>query len=317
MTGSKAGRIARRILIGYGPDESAQDALALGDLLARTTGAELVVASVYVVEPAMSDEYRLTCRQEAEQRVDASLRQLAAAGRPSRGIAHASRSVTHGLSDLALEEDAELIVLGSRHTAPLGKLLSGAVTERLFGMAPCSVAVSPQGFAGHVPERFGRVGIGYDGSAEARAALAEGTRLAGAAAAELRVLVVHDSSAAHSLDPAEDEHLERERLEEAHALLDEALDIVGTRELSSGDVVSGEPARALAEATASDALDLLVIGSRGYGPFHGVVSRSVSSYLARNTACPLVVVSRAQAPELAEGRAGAVATPPADPSSRR
>jgi nucleotide-binding universal stress UspA family protein len=291
---TETGPTAQRILIGYGPDDSARDALTLGRSLAGATGSELVLVSVYVDEPAMSDEYRAVCRQEAADRVDSALATLASSGLASRGVAHPSRSAAHGLADLAVQESAQLAVIGSRHTTPLGKLLSGAVTERLFAAAPCPVAVAPRGLAEHGHGGFERIGAGYDGSPEAGAALAEAERLVQASGAELRVLVICDSTTPPGLERSEREELHREREPEAAALLEQALGTLGEVERASGEVVTGEPARALAAAAEAQALDLLVIGSRGYGPFHGVVSGSVSSHLARHAPCPLVVVSDAE-----------------------
>ena len=291
---TETGRIAQRILIGYGPDDSARDALALGRSLARATGSELVLASIYADEPAMSDEYRAACRQEAADRLDSALATLASSGLASHGVAHPSRSAAQGLADLAAQEATQLAVIGSRHTTPLGKLLSGAVTERLFAAAPCPVAVAPRGLAERGAGGFERIGAGYDGSPEAGAALAEAVRLAEATGAELRVLVICDSTTPPGLDRSEHDMLLRERESEAAALLQQALGTLGQVGRASGEVVTGEPARALVGAAEAQGLDLLVIGSRGYGPFHGVVSGSVSSHLARHAPCSLVVVSDAE-----------------------
>jgi nucleotide-binding universal stress UspA family protein len=55
-------------------------------------------------------------------------------------------------------------------------------------------------------------------------------------------------------------------------------------------LLRGDPAEALNEA-ASD-LDLLVLGSRGYGPVKGTLVGSVSSRVMAATPCPVVVVPR-------------------------
>lgn len=280
----------RRILIGYGGGESANDALALGRLLARATKAKIVLACVYSDERVMSEDYRLARQREAEEKLDDALARLASSGLASHAVAHPARSVAHGLSELALSERPELVVIGSRHTAPLGRLLSGAVTERLFGESPCPVAIAPRGLADRAPDSFRRIGVGYDGSPEARAALAQALRLSEATGAELRVLVICDSGAPAGRDRAEHESLASERRAEADARLEEALAALGDTQRATGAVVTGEPAQALGAAAISDALDLLMIGSRGYGPYHAAMAGSVSSELARHASCPLIVV---------------------------
>ncbi len=53
-------------------------------------------------------------------------------------------------------------------------------------------------------------------------------------------------------------------------------------------VVEGSPARTLLEI--SKGADLLVLGSRGHGPFVGMLLGSVSEYCAAHATCPVVVV---------------------------
>ncbi len=55
-----------------------------------------------------------------------------------------------------------------------------------------------------------------------------------------------------------------------------------------GRVVEGAPARSLLEI--AKGADLLVLGSRGHGPFVGMLLGSVSEYCAAHATCPVVVV---------------------------
>jgi nucleotide-binding universal stress UspA family protein len=59
---------------------------------------------------------------------------------------------------------------------------------------------------------------------------------------------------------------------------------------SSVETPSGNPATILAAASAH--FDLLVCGSRGYGPMRSVILGSLSRELTRSAACPLLVVPR-------------------------
>ncbi|MGH2973909.1 MAG: universal stress protein [Solirubrobacterales bacterium] len=52
----------------------------------------------------------------------------------------------------------------------------------------------------------------------------------------------------------------------------------------------GPPAEVLVEH--SQQLDLLVLGSRGYGPVKSVLLGSVSSHVLRNAQCPVLVAPR-------------------------
>jgi nucleotide-binding universal stress UspA family protein len=52
----------------------------------------------------------------------------------------------------------------------------------------------------------------------------------------------------------------------------------------------GDPAHILTEA--SEQLDLLLVGSRGYGPMHAVMVGGVAGRLVREAACPVLVLPR-------------------------
>ncbi|HKI66281.1 MAG TPA: universal stress protein, partial [Solirubrobacterales bacterium] len=58
-----------------------------------------------------------------------------------------------------------------------------------------------------------------------------------------------------------------------------------------GRRLDGPPAQALAEAC-EDGVDLLVAGSRGYGPMTRLLLGSVSSRLVAIAPCPVLVVPR-------------------------
>jgi nucleotide-binding universal stress UspA family protein len=55
----------------------------------------------------------------------------------------------------------------------------------------------------------------------------------------------------------------------------------------------GEPASILSEA--SEDLDLLVLGSRGYGPMRSVLVGGVAGRVVRDAACPVIVLPRTAA----------------------
>jgi nucleotide-binding universal stress UspA family protein len=75
-----------------------------------------------------------------------------------------------------------------------------------------------------------------------------------------------------------------------HARLDEAVGEVAGEVAT--EAVFGEGAAVQVLEQAAERLDLLVVGSRGYGPLRAVLLGSVSGQLMHTSSVPLVVVPR-------------------------
>jgi len=82
---------------------------------------------------------------------------------------------------------------------------------------------------------------------------------------------------------------------------------------AGADVRSGEPWKGLREAGTD--LDLLMCGSRRYGPVRRVLLGSVSARLVRDAVCPVLVIPRGVDGPLAEdGVSGSISIAPAERS---
>jgi nucleotide-binding universal stress UspA family protein len=280
-----------------GVDGSAQsiDAMALAMALAPHLGARARAAYVHPLgesDRAVSDPLYRNALDELASFVRAHMREPGAPldARPLSVIEE--RFPARGLADEARRRGAPLIAVGASHRSQLGRALFGGTAERLMTGSPCPVAVAPKGYANQVA-RLRTIGCAFDGSAEARAALAWARTLAGAAGCDLRILTVHKPQLAalpayHGLPTvATDEAAQRELRRRL---------IVAIREVEAdgvsveGVMLEGRPASLLQEQSAD--LDLLVAGSRGYGPSRAVLVGSVSRALVRNPSCPVVVMPR-------------------------
>jgi nucleotide-binding universal stress UspA family protein len=161
---------------------------------------------------------------------------------------------------------------------------------------PAPVAIAPAGYGAERPT-LATIGCGYEGSPEAREALGWAESLALRAQSRPRLVGVHEwlppVSAPVGAGPTASlaQVLRRRQpggVDEALGRLEPGLD-------ASAELHDGSPAGVLEEL--SGELDLLVLGSRGYGPVRAVLLGSVSSALARGAECPLVVLPRGWSPQ--------------------
>ncbi len=95
------------------------------------------------------------------------------------------------------------------------------------------------------------------------------------------------------------------RSQRAEQILESARERVPADLLGGTRLVTGHAGAALALASAD--VDLLVCGSRGYGPLRAALLGGVSSTLAHTASCPLLVVPRGHALRLDATRAAIAA----------
>jgi nucleotide-binding universal stress UspA family protein len=291
----------RTILIAADASVRTLDAVRLGEVLARLSGAPVALATAFPRMPLESDAERALLTD-----AEATLREL---GATMEGVELADVRVVEAFSaarafqQLSEEEHAGLIVVGSTHRGALGRVLLGSVAERLLHGAACPVAVAPAGYADVERSEIGLVGVGYDGSDEAELALEGAAALARRAGAQLRIVAVHQRVSFAAVPasagmPVSTEAIDERREKELRAALDRAVAAARGQGLEAeGVLATGEPAEALAEH--SRALDLLVTGSRGYGPIGAVLLGGTTHRLLSSAACPLIVTPRGRRLEIA------------------
>jgi nucleotide-binding universal stress UspA family protein len=250
-----------KVVAGYEENERGEDARALAELVADRDGGELNVLHVERGSPAKA------------------------------------------LGELAERGEADLIVLGSTHHAGFGSMAPGSVAEHLLKGARCRLLIAPKGFAQArdllaaegrgekvdsrdalpwLRDELRVVAVGYDGGRESRAALAEAAVLAARFGASLRVISV--GMFGPSAKPGVVEWDLQSQLLDAVAELPAALRALPQYE-------TGDPVQRLVEHT-GEGIDLLVLGSRGYGPLMRLIAGSVSVQVIRAARCPVLLVPR-------------------------
>jgi nucleotide-binding universal stress UspA family protein len=200
-------------------------------------------------------------------------------------------SPADALQALAERGEADLIVLGSTHHAAFGSVAPGSVAEHLLHGARCRLVIAPKGYAeeDHSGDRLRVLAVGYDGMAESHAALEEGAKLALKFGASMKVIGVATpvpamgAAAAAQAGPEAGPDFQT-RLHDAVAGLPPEVRALPVLE-------HGNPVNKLLEIS-DVGIDLLVLGSRGFGPVMRLLIGSVSSRVIRGAPCPVMVVPR-------------------------
>jgi nucleotide-binding universal stress UspA family protein len=284
--------VPKNIIIAVDAKERTLDALALGHRLTEATGAPAVLITVFAHHPLHDPENPalITVREEARD----TLLELARAERLEITDARVipGNFAARELQRVTEEPDTGLVVVGSTTRGPVGRLLVGGVGERLLTGAACPVAVAPRGYSEQPVSRLRRIGVGLDGSPEARCALDAAVALARTCGARIRVITVFarlafGAAPTGALPGPSANDVMRSELRAIH---DEAVAGVPDDVETESRFVDGSADEVLVAESAD--VDLLIVGSRGYGPVGAVLLGSASTALARAARCPIVVTPR-------------------------
>lgn len=282
-----------RVLVGYDGSEYADDALVLGQMIARRADAELVLASV-LPTPVEGGWIPSPAPEAFDEMIAEAKADLEAKAGPIGATAEVddSSSVSYGLQTIGRRIGADLVVIGSSDKAEQGKTRAGNKARQLMSGAETAVAIAPSGFR----DRPGldRIGVGVDGSPESRLATEAAVDLT-PDGATLKVIGVAsgygDEWGRWGTTYPLAEITEGTRKATAE-LLDQVAGETPGRIVAEKVQLEGAAATRLTESSAG--LDLLCLGSRAYGPVRRVLLGSVSSDVVNQAACAVLVVPRSE-----------------------
>ena len=266
------------------------DVLAFARTWSESSKRPLTVVTVYPgpapVGMGRVDSEWVAYNREEAQRLLSDAKASLGAGVAADFRAIPADSASHGLNDVMEEAGAgALIVVGSRNTKGTRRTAPGSTADRLLQGAPGPVAIVPWDY-----EEFAtpirRISVAYIGTPDGEAALAAGVQLASEIGADLELVsVLPDTSVHPSLgEPAV--FREEQRKQFSDGVTAAAQRVGATVRLLEGPVVD-----ALADLRPDDT-DLLICGSRGYGPARRVLLGGVSSKVLKHSKVPVVVVPR-------------------------
>jgi nucleotide-binding universal stress UspA family protein len=288
--------IVTRIAVGMDGFPEGEDAAALAAALAQVSGADVMLVAVQpdpLILPPLGLSWK-TAHKESE----AMLQHARASVAPgARVLVETDFSVARALHRVVEREHRNLLVMGSSRRGAEGRVRIGKRTRQLLCHFECPLAIAPRGFSQRGLAAFSRIGVGYDGGQEAETALELGGSLAVAAGAELEVDAVVDDRvppigwSLFAVGGAEYQQWEDAILAETarrRADTERAASVAVPG--ATVEIKRGRPADAL--LALSEKVDLLVIGSRRWGPASRVLLGSTGEALLHDAACPVVVVPR-------------------------
>ena len=277
----------KNVLVGVDGRPNGRDAIALASRLTNPDG-ELTLAHVHSGDLRLSHAIAPgVVREEREDSHKLLEAERTAADVKAELVSVVAMSAGRGLHEQAEEQGADLLVVGSSSHGAFGRAMLGDDTRAALNGAPCAVAIAPPGYAEHAGV-VAKVGVAYNGSPESKAALALAHALAaptGAVVHALEVVSIPTVAYTGIVAPALGDSIEA-MLQEANGRMKKLPDV-------EGEAVYGLAGEELAGF--SGRVDILVVGSRGYGPVKRLVLGSTSDYLQRTARCPLVVLPRTAA----------------------
>jgi nucleotide-binding universal stress UspA family protein len=284
------------ILTGVDGTESGRDAVTLAALLARSTGAPLVAVCVYPDggrsrTDGEGRDVATAALEATRERLRDLLGELPAEFRPVP-----SSSPARGLAETAEAEGARMVVVGSHRSGVIGRVASGGTAERLLHGTSCPVCVAPRGYRKRNVSALKHVGVAFVDTPEGNEALRVAADLAaqaGAALALYSVVGVKQTWFVPEAVRPEEEAVPAEVRTEYQDALDQALARLPSGVTAAGEVLYGDVVEELS-LLGERGVDLLVSGSRGYGPVRRVLLGTVSSSLVRQSSVPVLVVPRAE-----------------------
>ncbi len=285
-----------KVLIAYDGSPQGEDALGFGRRITEVLDAAPVVTMVIAHPRHGTDEREFDdavteyCKPffaKAQERMDEIK------VKPAPVV---NDSPAAGIYEMADWEKPSVIVIGSTRHGTAGHVQVGTVGGSLLSGVHCSVAVAPRGYT-NGKSGLARIGIAVDGGSEGWRALTAASNLAEQADAQLRILSVMGEPhyvLGGLLSPLNAEEYREFKEKEWEHIYEEAAGRVADGVDTEPQLLHGDPAEALSEAAGD--LDLLILGSRGYGPVKGTVLGSVSARVMAAAPTPVLVVPRGAGP---------------------
>jgi nucleotide-binding universal stress UspA family protein len=299
--------VSAPVLAAYDPVARDHSPVWFAAAVAGFTGAPLFVVSVYandeVVDRLAGGQMGEELPSDPDEALEEVARELDGRGVTAETLAVGATSAPRALDIAAVEMGAGLLVVGSTREGPPGRVAPGDTAQRLLNGSPCAVAVVPQQWDGGSPPRM--FGAGFVETPDGHAAVHAAQSLARRAGARVRVLSAVQprswmvSGAAGSGDATRQDDRKAEVAEDLRAHAENAAaeaPVILPDVPVDVDVAVTDPADMLLRA--SEEVDVLLCGSRCYGPHPAALLGGVTRRVTAEAACPVILLARGPEVEL-------------------
>ncbi|WP_197382130.1 universal stress protein [Mycolicibacterium mengxianglii] len=212
-------------------------------------------------------------------------------------MVHQATSIPEGLTEIAAEMSADVVVVGSSSSGLLGRIALGSVTDRLVHTAAVPVAIAPRGYPAHAG-RIERLTVAYGGQADEVGLVATSAELARRWSTRLRITsftVRPVTMFGGSIEPAaEDLVVNQWALRTQEGIADQLEKVRSSIDTLVAEVVigAGPSWRDAVDAVEWGPGDILVLGSGAAGPAAQVFLGSAAARILRHSPVPTMIVPR-------------------------
>jgi len=216
---------------------------------------------------------------------------------PLISVGHASDEIAR----IVEEKDIDLVISATRGRSGLKRLILGSVTERLMRTLTCPLLVV------HSPDKklvapddqevnIRRILIGCDFSPDSKVAFKYGLSLAQEFQSELHLAHVVETSLYQELHKTESP-VEEEIQQEIQTRLTQKLQDLVPEDARNWcqprtNLLDGHPYEELVNYAEQNAIDMIVLGTRGHGLVKSLLIGSTTDRVVRNAPCPVLSVSK-------------------------
>lgn len=286
-----------RVAAAVNSHPEGDDAAVLAAAISRAVHGDLILTSIEPELPLVlpgADGRRM--RRETETMLGRTRTTFAPA---ARFAIDSDLSNARGLKRVLSQEHRHLVVCGSSHRGDTGRVSIGHTTRQLIQDGHYALAIAARGLSGHGELAITRVGVGYDGGPEACAALAWAAAIAEGCGARLTVRgVINDHVPALGwprlwVEPFREcwNEVMDEEAQALHTSIEATT--AGLSVPVTATVDRDMPAASLLDLSAAS--DLLVIGSRRWGPMARLLLGGTGEALVHGAQCSLLIVPRPHA----------------------